>query len=174
MKRQGCPGSWRPAAVHMCLVHCALQALQGHAQQPARRRRSARGLCAGAGRLGAHRGGTLRHSPRTADCARLLELHSEGYEIALQALNPTSLLNLSKPDIAAEVTGGRARLAACGIPATDVVGLRAPGLESKPEVRQVASEARFVYDRCARCCLGLVSWGQAGQEALRSHPIVGF
>ena len=107
---------------------------------------SAHALTAAAAAAAAALSGTAR--PPAADCGRLLELHREGYEIGALSLSGGSLLNLGKAAIAAEVAGARAALAACGVPATDIVGMRAPGLESKPEVRQALSEAAFLYDRC--------------------------
>lgn len=41
---------------------------------------------------------------------------------------------------------------------SDVVGFRAPFLETKPEQRQVLYENGFLYDRCAPLCWAALSW----------------
>ncbi|KAI7844071.1 hypothetical protein COHA_002215 [Chlorella ohadii] len=45
-----------------------------------------------------------------------------------------------------EVLGSRAKIAACGIPAADIVGFRQPFLEAQPTVRQVLASNGFQYD----------------------------
>lgn len=55
---------------------------------------------------------------------------------------------MTKAQIRDEIQGARSFLAGCGIPASDVVGMRAPYLETKPEVRQILHSKDFLYDRC--------------------------
>lgn len=45
-----------------------------------------------------------------------------------------------------ELLGARDAIAACGIPADQVVGARMPYLEATPAMRQVLSDAGFAYD----------------------------
>jgi hypothetical protein len=56
------------------------------------------------------------------------------------------------------VVGGRQGLADCGIPIQSIVGMRAPFLEAKPEVRVVLKNNGFLYDRCRQLTAG--SWQQ--------------
>jgi uncharacterized protein (DUF433 family) len=49
-------------------------------------------------------------------------------------------------DIRAEILGGRAAIAACGIPPRDIVGWRTPYLKSKAEMRTVLKNNGFLYD----------------------------
>jgi hypothetical protein len=45
-----------------------------------------------------------------------------------------------------QVLGARTKIAACGIPQSDIVGFRQPFLETNPLVRQVLKDNGFLYD----------------------------
>lgn len=90
---------------------------------------------------------TTRLPPLSADCNLLSELYNRGNEIADHTVTHTSLLGLDAAGLEREILGARAELAACGIPEEDVVGLRAPYLETKTEVRQLLHENGFLYER---------------------------
>lgn len=94
---------------------------------------------------------THPHAPpcSPADCNLLSELYNRGNEIADHTVTHTSLLGLDAAGLEREILGARSELAACGIPEEDVVGLRAPYLETKTEVRQLLHENGFLYERCA-------------------------
>lgn len=72
--------------------------------------------------------------------------------LPLNALRSSQMMNMSRAEMRREVFGARDALAACGIPAADVVGFRAPYLETNRYVRDTLAEeeAAFLYDRCAR------------------------
>ncbi|KAI3430406.1 hypothetical protein D9Q98_005001 [Chlorella vulgaris] len=80
------------------------------------------------------------------DCNLVKDLHARGNEIADHTVNHPSLLTMTKAQIRDEIQGARSFLAGCGIPASDVVGMRAPYLETKPEVRQILHSKDFLYD----------------------------
>ena len=52
--------------------------------------------------------------------------------------------SFSPAQVANELLGARTKIAACGIPAADVVGFRQPYLESNPTVRQAREAGRAV------------------------------
>lgn len=54
--------------------------------------------------------------------------------------------NFTADQVAAEVEGARTRLAACGIPSSDIQGFRQPFLQSSPTVRGVLQRGGFKYD----------------------------
>lgn len=80
------------------------------------------------------------------DCALVRDLYDGGYEIADHSINHQQMADWSLEQIRSEVVGGRAAVAACGIPARDIVGWRTPYLQSKPEVRSVLHNNGFLYD----------------------------
>lgn len=80
----------------------------------------------------------------------LYKEHSTQYKSKSNPGNPFTLqlLKMTKAQIRDEIQGARSFLAGCGIPARDVVGMRAPYLETKPEVRQILHSNDYLYDRC--------------------------
>ncbi len=54
---------------------------------------------------------------------------------------------LGSPQVREEILGGRAAVAACGIPAASIVGWRTPYLKENPAVRTVLHNSGFLYDR---------------------------
>ncbi|KAL4422675.1 hypothetical protein ABPG75_008872 [Micractinium tetrahymenae] len=89
---------------------------------------------------------TLFTTTRGTDCELVADLYQRGYEISTHTITHPSLNGLRKSEIEDEVLGARSKLAACGIPEQDIVGLRCPYLETKPEVREVLEENGFLYD----------------------------
>ncbi|EFN54021.1 hypothetical protein CHLNCDRAFT_136061 [Chlorella variabilis] len=83
-----------------------------------------------------------------SDCSLLQQLYNNGYEVASHTLTHQRMNEYSREQVVAEVAGGRAMLAAtCGIPDGDIVGFRAPFLQSRPTLRQVLHGAGgFLYD----------------------------
>jgi len=90
--------------------------------------------------------GTMFTTTSGTDCDLVVDMHSRGYEIADHTMRHPSLRDLDKEGIEEEVLGARSKLAECGIPESDIVGLRCPYLETKPEVREVLAENGFLYD----------------------------
>ena len=82
--------------------------------------------------------------------------------LPLPALALCQLIKLDKSDIEAQIVGGRHEIAACGIPEGDIVGFRAPYLDTNPDVREVLHEAGFLYDRWAAACAFLGESGRGG------------
>ncbi|KAI7838168.1 hypothetical protein COHA_008016 [Chlorella ohadii] len=75
------------------------------------------------------------------------EMYSQGYEIGVHSTQHKSFLNMSKDQIQSQIVGGRSKIAdRCSISERDIVGHRSTYLETKPEVREVVSEAGFEYD----------------------------
>ena len=64
----------------------------------------------------------------------------------------------------AELLAARAKLAACGVPAGDIVGLRSPQLEGSPVIRQVLAANGFLYDSSIVERVG--GGGPAGEPSL--------
>jgi len=54
---------------------------------------------------------------------------------------------MSSSELDKEVVDARSELASCGIPESDIVGLRAPFLETDSDVREVLYENGFLYER---------------------------
>ncbi|EFN52368.1 hypothetical protein CHLNCDRAFT_138797 [Chlorella variabilis] len=79
-------------------------------------------------------------------CDLAVDLYNQGHEIADHTKTHKSFLELDGSDLRREIVGAREKLAECGIPEQDVVGLRAPYLETKPEVRAILHENGFLYD----------------------------
>lgn len=59
------------------------------------------------------------------------------------------LRGLSYAQVEKEISNGRRSLAACGIPASDIVGFRGPLLETDANTRKALSKLGFLYDRQA-------------------------
>lgn len=59
------------------------------------------------------------------------------------------LRGLSYAQVEKEISDGRRSLAACGIPASDIVGFRGPLLETDANTRKALSKLGFLYDRHA-------------------------
>ena len=70
----------------------------------------------------------------------------------LPALPARQLMNMTRKSMRQEIVGARGKLAACGIPARDIVGFRAPYLDTNRYVRDTLAEGGFLYDRCACVC----------------------
>ncbi len=62
-------------------------------------------------------------------------------------LNLLQLRGLPYTQVEKEISEGRRQLAACGIPAADVVGFRGPLLETDSDTRKALSKLGFLYDR---------------------------
>lgn len=62
--------------------------------------------------------------PCPAACGDLKELYRQGWEVAVHAKNHATFKKLTKEQIAEQVVGGRAALAACGIPEDSIRGHR--------------------------------------------------
>lgn len=104
--------------------------------------------------------------PPGTDCASVKSLHQQGHEIASLGANRKSLFGLGRPGIEAEVVGSRQALAQCGVPAADIVGLRAPYLETKADVREVLADKGFLYDRwIGAAAIGALAGAGGGQGA---------
>lgn len=58
-----------------------------------------------------------------------------------------SLRGIGEKKVKSEIEGGKETLTSCGVPADDVVGLRAPFLNTDETVRQVLAENNFLYER---------------------------
>jgi peptidoglycan/xylan/chitin deacetylase (PgdA/CDA1 family) len=105
----------------------------------------------------------------------MLDLHARGFEIADHTRTHPSLKGLRAAELRGEVLGAQEDLVACGVPEEDVVGLRAPFLESDAALRALLAGNGFLYDRCAgsatqRCKLGanilegVGGWGFDGKR----------
>lgn len=89
---------------------------------------------------------TMFAAVKGTQCGLLLDLYRRGYEIAAQSINMAKLGKLEYDAIRSEIVGTRTQLAGCGIPEAAIKGYRAPGLESKLEVRQALESNLFLYD----------------------------
>ncbi|PRW57176.1 Lipoyl mitochondrial [Chlorella sorokiniana] len=75
------------------------------------------------------------------------DMYSQGYEIGVHSTQHKSFLNMTKDEIREQIVGGRSKIAdRCGTSQGAIVGHRSTYLETKPEVREVISEAGFEYD----------------------------
>lgn len=80
------------------------------------------------------------------DCASAKAVYSKGHELGDHTVDHKDLRKLSYAQIQQQILGARSTIAACGIPATSIVGFRTPYLSDSPTVRQVLSDAGFRYD----------------------------
>ncbi|PRW05840.1 hypothetical protein C2E21_9462 [Chlorella sorokiniana] len=81
------------------------------------------------------------------DCSLARKLYAAGYEIADHTItHPHMNASFTRSMVEDQVLGARTKIAACGIPLTDIVGFRQPFLESNPTVRQVVKSNGFLYD----------------------------
>ncbi|KAL4424966.1 hypothetical protein ABPG77_002851 [Micractinium sp. CCAP 211/92] len=80
------------------------------------------------------------------DCKALTELYQLGYEVADHTFQHKRLYGANRTFVESEIVDGRAQLAACGVPASDIVGFRAPYLEIDLPVREVLAANGFLYD----------------------------
>ncbi|PRW32547.1 polysaccharide deacetylase isoform A [Chlorella sorokiniana] len=80
------------------------------------------------------------------DCALVKKLYNAGYEVADHTQNHISLRGLPYAQVEKEISEGRRSLAACGIPAADLVGFRGPLLETDVNTRKALSTLGFLYD----------------------------
>lgn len=80
------------------------------------------------------------------DCSLVKKLYNAGYEIADHTQSHISLRGLSYAQVEKEISNGRRSLAACGIPASDIVGFRGPLLETDANTRKALSKLGFLYD----------------------------
>ncbi|KAI7841427.1 hypothetical protein COHA_004822 [Chlorella ohadii] len=83
----------------------------------------------------------------TADCSLARKLYAAGYEIADHTItHPHMNSSFTQAMVEDQILGARTKIAACGIPQSDIVGFRQPFLESNPTVRQVLKSNGFLYD----------------------------
>jgi peptidoglycan/xylan/chitin deacetylase (PgdA/CDA1 family) len=80
------------------------------------------------------------------ECNLMLDLHARGFEIADHTRTHPSLKGLRAAELRGEVLGAQEDLVACGVPEEDVVGLRAPFLESDAALRALLAGNGFLYD----------------------------
>lgn len=90
-------------------------------------------------------------------------------ECHLQALR-LQLKGLPYAQIEKEISEGRRSLAACGIPAADVVGFRGPLLETDSNTRKALKALGFLYDRRGGRCL-LSIFGCCSLAPLPDHAL---
>ena len=73
-------------------------------------------------------------------------MYNKGHEIGDHTQDHKDLRKMSYAQVQQQIAGARATLAACGIPASSIVGFRTPYLSDSPTVRKVLSDAGFRYD----------------------------
>lgn len=89
---------------------------------------------------------TMFVSDTGTDCSVVMDLYNKGYEMADHTKNHVSLYGEDKSKVGSEIMGGKNALVACGVPESDVVGFRAPLLQTDPGVREVLAENGFLYE----------------------------
>lgn len=80
------------------------------------------------------------------DCESMVDLYNAGFEIADHTHSHVSLKGLSSDKLDYEILTARTELAECGIPESDIVGLRAPFLETDIAVRAKMYNNGFLYE----------------------------
>ncbi|KAI7844630.1 hypothetical protein COHA_001720 [Chlorella ohadii] len=81
------------------------------------------------------------------DCELMMDLYHKGYEIADHTVSHNSVRGKRYSEVADEIVGLRDRLVKqCGIPRDDIVGFRAPYLDTDENVRKVLAANKFLYD----------------------------
>ncbi|KAL4420271.1 hypothetical protein ABPG77_005611 [Micractinium sp. CCAP 211/92] len=80
------------------------------------------------------------------DCGAVRDLWEGGFEVADHSVHHQQMLDWSLEQVREEILGGRAAVAACGIPAASIVGWRTPYLKENPAVRTVLHNSGFLYD----------------------------
>ncbi|PSC76360.1 Polysaccharide deacetylase domain-containing [Micractinium conductrix] len=136
------PGGLAPGATPQFILFTHDDAVTAEAEAAFRAilggRRSADGCPASA---------TLFALARGTDCALLRGLFRDGYEVASHSLTHQKMNGWGRPEIDAEVAGGRQALVdSCGIPGEHVVGWRAPFLQSSAASREAVLAAGYQYD----------------------------
>ncbi|KAI7844629.1 hypothetical protein COHA_001719 [Chlorella ohadii] len=81
------------------------------------------------------------------DCELMMDLYQKGYEIADHTLSHLSVRGKKYQQVADEIVGLRDQLVKqCGISKDEIVGFRAPFLETDETVRKVLGDNGFLYD----------------------------
>ncbi|PRW60004.1 polysaccharide deacetylase [Chlorella sorokiniana] len=81
------------------------------------------------------------------DCELMMDLYNKGYEIADHTLSHLSVRGKKYSEVSNEIVGLRDQLVKqCGVPKDDVVGFRAPFLETDETVRKVLADNGFLYE----------------------------
>ncbi|KAL4439995.1 hypothetical protein ABPG75_002996 [Micractinium tetrahymenae] len=80
------------------------------------------------------------------NCEAVRDLWASGFEVADHSVNHQQMLDWSMEQVRDAILGGRAAVAACGIPAASIVGWRTPYLKANPAMRAVLHNNGFLYD----------------------------
>lgn len=80
------------------------------------------------------------------DCELTAKLYDAGYEIADHTHSHKSVKGMPTAQLEKETVGARAELAECGIPEGDILGFRAPYLETDIALRKMLFKNGFLYE----------------------------
>ncbi|KAL4421045.1 hypothetical protein ABPG77_007520 [Micractinium sp. CCAP 211/92] len=80
------------------------------------------------------------------DCELAVKLFDAGYEIADHTITHRSVKGVPAAQLEKETVGARSQIAECGIPEGDIVGFRAPYLETDIALRKELYTNGFLYE----------------------------